>query len=105
MWTVYKDYKSKLKGEGYSRGFVSCNARAVNEFKNKKNLAYLCNIYVNPMHKKLFELKDIKVNEDFYALDKIIQWMFRSQLRDDKPINIYIPSKRMRDLLHKWLNS
>jgi len=35
----------------------------------------------------------------------MLQWIFRSSIRDNKPINIYIPSSRMRNLLVKWLNN
>ena len=50
-----------------------------------------------------FRSKDVKVDENTFALSELIQWMFRSQLRDGKKINIYIPSKRMRTLLENWL--
>ena len=103
MWTTFKDYKSKCKGKGYTKGFVSCNARATNEYRHKKNLAYTVNIFNNPMILKFFRSKDVKVDENTFALSELIQWMFRSQLRDGKKINIYIPSKRMRTLLENWL--
>ena len=35
----------------------------------------------------------------------MLQWIFRSQIRMDLPINIYIPSRRMRELLEDWLNN
>ena len=54
MWTTFKDYKSKCKGKGYTKGFVSCNARATNEYRHKKNLAYIVNIFNNPMILKFF---------------------------------------------------
>ena len=104
MWSVFEDFVTKLKGSGYTKGFTECNLRATNEFRHKKNLAYLCNIYLNPMQKKLFSYNNINVDEDYYALDKLIQWIFRSQLRDELPINIYIPSSRMRELLTKWMD-
>ena len=44
------------------------------------------------------------IEENKYALSYLIQWLFRSAIRDDKPINIYIPSRRMRELLISWLN-
>ena len=34
----------------------------------------------------------------------MLQWLWRSALRDGKHIILYIPSKRMRDLLKAWLN-
>ena len=45
MWTTFRRNESKVKGKGYTRGFMSCNARATNEFKHKKNLAYCINRY------------------------------------------------------------
>ena len=105
MWTTFRDFKSKIKGEGYTRGFVSCNARATNEHKHKTCLAYCINRYNNPLIKSFFQQKDIKFDEDNYALSELIQWIFRSQLRDKKPIQIYIPSKRMRNLLLEWMKT
>lgn len=104
MWSVFKDFKSLIKGKGYTKGFVECNIRATNKYKNKKNLAYCCNFYLNPMQKRLFKYNNIEINEDYYALDKLLQWIFRSQLRDNKPINIYLPSSRMRRLLTQWID-
>ena len=104
MWTTFKDYISKCKGEGYTKGFVACNARATNDYKHKKNLAYLINSFNNPRVLQFFIQRGIEIDEETYALSELIQWMFRSQLRENKPINIYIPSERMRNLLKNWLN-
>ena len=103
MWTCFVDYKSQVKGKGYSKGFISSNARATNLYRDKKNLAYLINMYNNPMINKFFKSKGVEIKEDDYALSCLIQWIFRSQVRDDKEINLYIPSSRMRGLLQEWL--
>lgn len=105
MWTTFKDYKGTIAGKGYTKGFVSCSARATNEFRNKKALAYMLNRYLNPNIKKFFGIFDVRLNEDKYALSELLQWIFRSQIRMGKPINIYIPSVRMRNLLIGWLNN
>ena len=105
MWTTFKSFKSNLSGQGYTKGFVSCSARATNEFRNKKALAYMLNRYLNPNIKKFFGIFDVRLNEDKYALSELLQWIFRSQIRMGKPINIYIPSVRMRNLLIGWLNN
>ena len=47
--------------------------------------------------------KGVNIDEDEWALSELIQWLFRSCIREQKDINIYIPSKRMRSLLIKWL--
>ena len=104
MWTCFKDFKTKCKGKGYTKGFVSCNARATNDYRHKKNLAYVVNIFNNPMILKFFRNKGVSVDENSFALSELIQWIFRSQLRDGKEINLYIPSSRMRNLLKQWLD-
>ena len=105
MFTTFKEYRIKLQGKGYTKGFVEWTARSTNEYKHKTNLAYLCNLYYNPMLKRFFIDKDVTIDEEYWALSCLIQWIFRSAVRDNKPINIYIPSSRMRNLLEKWLNS
>jgi len=103
MWTTFKDHKNYLSGKGYTKGFVSVNARATNEFRDKKNLVYCANIFLNPIIKQFFQTKDIKIYEEMYALSELVQWVWRSAIRDGKEINIYIPSSRMRNLLIEWL--
>ena len=44
------------------------------------------------------------MNEDLYSLSELIQWIYRSRIRNGEKINLYIPSKRMRELLIDWLN-
>lgn len=104
MWTTIKEAKPALSGKGYTTGFVSCNARATNEFSDRKYLAYLLNVYFNPFLKNYFTKKGITVKEDEYALSELVQWIWRSAIRNGEEIWLYIPSKRMRDLLTNWLN-
>ncbi len=105
MWTTFKEFKKMLQGNGYSRGFISVNARATNEYKHKISLAYCANIFVNPILKQFFKQRNIIIDEETYALSELIQWIWRSAIRDGKDINIYIPSKRMRELLKNWLEN
>ncbi len=103
MWTCYKDHKPKLKGKGYTKGFVSHNARATNDYKEKESLAYIINRFMHPYKYKFFKSKGVEVNQDLYALSELIQWIWRSRVREGKPINLYIPSKRMRTILETYL--
>ena len=105
MYTTFEDYKSQVKGKGYTKGYISCNARATNDFKDRTNCAYLINRFYNPMINRFFIDKNIIIDEDTWALSELIQWLFRSGIRDDKEINLYIPSRRMRELLISWLDN
>lgn len=103
LWTTFAEYQDLIKGKGYAKGFLPCNARAVNVYRECSSLAYTINRYFNPCIKNFFEISGIRVEEDQYALSELIQWMFRSALRDGKEITIYVPSKRMRELLQSWI--
>lgn len=96
--------------------FVSCNARATNSFSKTEisrdggklvcseryNLLYLLNRFLPPEIKKYFSAQGYSLDEDVFATNELIQWIWRSRIRNDKPINLYIPSSRMRELLYRW---
>lgn len=126
MWTVIKtkNIDKKLasnKGFGYVhklsaeekalpekelkklRQFVPCNARATNDFRDRTTLIYLCNRYINPEYIKYYRAHGYELDEDQFALSEMVQWIWRSAIRDSKPINIFIPSRRMRNILLDWL--
>jgi hypothetical protein len=103
-WTTFKDAKRHLSGARYARGFIPCNAKATNDHIEKRSLAYLCNVFYNPFIKGYFGDRGIEVHEDLYALSEMVQWLWRSQIRRDDPITVFIPSDRMRSLLVNWLN-
>jgi len=105
MWTSFKSSKKKLSGRGYTKGFVAVNARATNEYSSKCKLAYCTNIFLNPIIKQFFIDKGVSVEEENFALSEMLQWIWRSAIRNNEKINIYIPSKRMRDLLLNWLDN
>ena len=105
LWTTFKEYKTKLQGKGYTKSYISMNMRASNDYKDRTVLAYLCNRYVNPVTSNFFTFNNIPINQDMFALSEMLQWIWRSAIRDGKPIKIYIPSKRMRNLLINWLNT
>jgi len=104
MWTCYSAQETQLRGSGYAKGFVACNARATNEHRHKTNLAYIIDLYMVPTVKTFIESRGVKVDQDQYALSALVQWIFRSAIRDGKPITLFIPSERMRGLLMDWLN-
>lgn len=104
LWTTFKAFQTHLRGKGYTKGFLSCNARATNEYADRTVLIYALNWFPNPEIVKFFKQRDIAISADAVALSNMVQWVWRSAIRNGEPISIYIPSKRMRELLKKWLN-
>ncbi|WP_445668852.1 hypothetical protein [Lysinibacillus sp. FSL L8-0312] len=105
IWTTFKDHQKVLTPRGLKKRFVPINARATNEYAAATTCIYLANRYMNPMIKRFFHSHDIKVNEELFALSELLQWLFRSAIRNDEPIDVYIPSERMRILLEMYLNN
>lgn len=103
-FTTFKIFRVKLKGKRYASGFISINARATNDFRHKKSMAYLGNRYFTPQERNFFNNRGIQLDEDKWALSELIQWVWRGCIRDNKPMNLFIPSLRMRNLLKDWLD-
>ena len=110
MWTTFKDYQKDLKGKGYAGtknnpSFVPHNARATNDYRQKESLAYTVNRFMRPHKAKFYKSKGVEIAVDQWALSELLQWIWRSRIREGQPINLYIPSSRMRELLKKYLSS
>ena len=103
LWAAFKQSRERLSGMGYSKGYIVPNTRATNDYVNRDVVAYVVNRFVNTNIMQFFRSKGIEPNEDQFALSEMIQCIWRSAIRNDKPITLYIPSKRMRGLLENWI--
>lgn len=103
LWATFKHGFSKLKGKGYTNAFLTFNAKAVNAYRNRNCLAYASNIFMSVSEKMFYNSRGIHVDEEEYALSILVQWIWRSSIRDGEDIYLYIPSSRMRCLLTSWI--
>lgn len=103
LWSTFKEFEPAMRPKGYAKEFLPCNTRAVNGYRNCTILAYCVNLFINPFLKRYLAKSGITPDDDLYALSIMIQWIWRSAIRDGKPIDIYIPSKRMRTILQEWI--
>lgn len=106
LWTTFKEYTKYVKKKGFVKGFAPINSRATNEYGNKTAIAYIGNRFFKPTIKNFFTFNNIPVNNEFedkFALSEMVQFIFRSAIRNHQPIDVYIPSKRMRELFIAWL--
>lgn len=89
----------------FRNNFLQTNARATNKYRGCTDIAYMVNRFADPNIMKFFHTHNIAVDADAYAQSEMLQWIWRSAIRDGKPINLYIPSRRMRELLIDWIKS
>lgn len=111
IWSVFDCAKDTIqKNCRYINkdNYIPINAKATNEYRDSNVLIYLVNRYLNPrLYNFIFNYspKGKNFSEDEYALSELVQWVWRSSIRDQKPISIYIASDRMRTIFIGWLNS
>lgn len=123
LWTCPTDYQQRLKGKGYTQFtdtdengtkqvhecWLPLNSRASNDYRHKHTLAYLYDMNNNPTLDKFYSKKlgtdgePIGIDKDLFAVGCLIQWVWRSAIRNGEAISLYLPSRRMQNLLHKWL--
>ena len=76
----------------------------MNNYSDRHVVAYTINRFMNPVIRQFFQQHGVEVDEDRYALSDMIQWIWRSAIRNGEHITLYIPSYRMRKLLIDWIN-
>ena len=108
LWTSFSLDKAIIsKGKGktnrYGSKWIAFNTKATNNYSQADHLAYLVNVFIDSNFIKASSADDIKLSQDHYALSTLLQWLFRSAIRNNQPIDLYIPSERMRNLLEQWL--
>jgi hypothetical protein len=106
LWTCLGEAFSVFKGAGYTKCHIAHNTKAVNDYMNTSQLAYIFNANLHPEpYKYLLERGDqFAPDLNRYALSELLQWVYRSRVRNDAPINLYVPSSRMRGLLEGWMS-
>lgn len=105
LWTTFLSEKDTLKGFGYSNGFVSLSTKATNDYSDRHCVAYLVNRFISPIMANMYHISDgDSFDQDAFATSEMVQFIWRSAIRRGEPIQIYIPSSRMRGLLEKWID-
>lgn len=103
IWTVYTEFMEKVSCGRYNSSFISCNAKATNNFADRHAVAYMINLYSRPVLSVYYKSKGVSVCDNGFGLTEMIQLIFRSAIRNGEDIHLYIPSKRMRDLFLAWV--
>lgn len=87
----------------YKNSYVAVNSRATNEYRERTVIVYIANRFQNPWISGFFKELGIEIDEDKLALAELVQCIWRSAIREGQEVQLFIPSKRMRELLEDWL--
>lgn len=101
-WAKY----SRLFGRDYGKGGVQWlpnKTRGTNDFKHATHAIYLYSMSPNPMVQNFLRVSGQRFADE-YALAEMVQWIWRTRVRDGLPITVAIPDERMRGIFVDWLN-
>jgi hypothetical protein len=101
-WCVFGDYTDKVKPKSYINGHITHNIRASNEYRHRTSMAYCVNKYPRVPEDQFFKHIKQPLDWDRYALAEMIQWVWRSAIRDGKKIDLFVPSSRMRRIFMEF---
>lgn len=123
LYTTMKDAALRFKGNTKVRNvrcvsprnlsveetYLHCGARATNNFAHKSVALHAYNRFINLTVKSYLQDYGAEFgaipDDNLFALSELIQWVWRTRIRDDQPITVYILSCRMEDLFTRWLNT
>lgn len=104
IYTTFKDFVGAISSHSMKKHFVACNRRASNEFGDATAVGYFVNRYMNPNINKYFGQFGVSVPDNAYGLSEMVQFIWRSAIRNGEMIHMFIPSKRMYNILMDWLS-
>jgi hypothetical protein len=103
LWSVFDLIKDKAKVKDYSNSYLPHNSRATNKYSHTKTLAYCVSKYIDPAIRGYLSTKyQVQIDEEKLALATLLQWIFRSRIRNGEEINLFLPCPKMRKKLKKW---
>lgn len=83
--------------------WIYCGTKATNLWAHKTVAVHAYNRFVNTAIKAYLQDYGTPPDDDMFALSEMVQWIYRTQIREDKPIELCIMSLRMKKLLTEWL--
>jgi hypothetical protein len=87
------------------QNWLAFNARGTNEWKDRHFIYYACNLFPFPAIEKTIQRHGYVYDKEQFALSAMLQFIWRSAIREGKKITVLFQSKRMRDLFETWLNA
>jgi hypothetical protein len=99
-----KPPKMRFPGYNYKECFLFCGIKATNEFNHKNVLVHAFNRH--PLVSVSSYLQDygFPIQADEFALSELIQWVWRSRIRNGEPIKICFLSPRMESIFTSWVD-
>lgn len=94
----------EIGSDGIAQGcFLACSSRATNAYRNRSVMVHAYNRFPHLSVSSFLQDYGVPVDANQFALSELLQWVWRSRVRQGEPIKLCIISKRMRKLFQEWL--
>jgi len=101
---ILKDLKENVGRPVFrGRGFPAIAAADGGEYSTARVLCYCANTHFPVSSAAYLRNNGIGFDQDAYAQYHMLRWISRSAVRNGEPVTVYVPSKRMRGLLERWI--
>ena len=110
IWFKKGDNKLNIAGpcakcsRFFGANWIANTSRGTNNYSHCSTLLYLYDQHVNPTIARWLGVSGTEFN-DKHALTELIQWVWRSRIRNGEPITLYLPSKRMKMIFSDFLET
>ena len=85
--------------------WIYCGTKATNLWAHKTIAVHAYNRFVNTAIKAYLQDYGNPPNDDKFALSEMVQWIWRTCIRNDEPVELCIMSARMKRLFTDWLDN
>lgn len=111
IFTCPKDIVDPKTSKGYrpkatsvsKDSWVACNCRATNEYSKARLAVQAYNLFPNVSVVSYLQDMGCKIDPENYALNMLIQWVWRGCIRNAEPMYVAFLSKRMSTIFKEWL--
>jgi hypothetical protein len=113
LFTLPKDIIHKPRVNSYQyksrkvskNSWLACNTRATNDYADAFLAIQAYNLFPNAAVLAYLQDMGCKVDNENYALNMLIQWLWRGCIRKGEPMHVALLSKRMSVIFKEWLVS
>jgi hypothetical protein len=113
IFTLPKDIVKKPRSNSYEmkstmvskESWLACNTRATNNYADAFLAVQAYNLFPNAAVLAYLQDMGCKVDNENYALNMLIQWLWRGCIRKGEPMHVALLSKRMSVIFKEWLVS
>lgn len=104
LWGAPIEATRRLDAGRFASTRTDPDIRQTEDYSDRHYLAFTFYPYMPINERRLRQKLGWEVDDDAYALDTLIQWLWRTAVRKKEWVHLYLPNRQLRDQLYEWFN-